>query len=80
MYRLPSVYRHWLVVMTLLVSCGASTGSEQPAPTIVRTAIPAAIENPTATLGSTTIPPTESATATIVKEVTINFAVFELVP
>ena len=80
MYRLPSVYRHWLVVMTLLVSCGTSTGSEQPAPTIVRTAIPAAIENPTATLVSSAIPTTEIATATVVKEVTINFAVFELVP
>ena len=79
MHRLQSTFGYWLVVMTLLVSCGASTSSDQPAPTIVSTEIPAtpAIENPTATLESTAISPTEIATTTVVKDVTISFAAYD---
>ena len=79
MHRLQSTFGYWLIMMTLLVSCGASTSSEQPAPTIASTAIPAtpAIENPTATLESTAIPPTEMATATVGKDVTISFAAYD---
>ena len=79
MYRLHSTFGYWLVVMTLLVSCGASTSSDQPAPTIARTTVPATptIENPTATLESTAIPPTEIATATVVKDVTISFVAYD---
>jgi ABC-type glycerol-3-phosphate transport system substrate-binding protein len=79
MHRLKSSLAYWLVVLTLLVSCGASTSSDQPAPTTARTAIPATptIENPTATLQSTAIPPTEIATTTVVKDVTISFAAYD---